>query len=238
MSNVKNIFAWTLLVGITLILGVSLADDEKESIAVTMSVKGTVEFRTVQTDWKPLKFGVVFKDGDIVRTGPDGFASIVFTDDKTELKVRPKTEITLNAERNADFNLSKKIGQTVGELFVSARQPKGYIQVESPLAVATVKGTEFVSLVRSTGDTRIVTLEGVVELKRKDNQQVIEVAAGRRGTAYSDGRLIEAESDPANVPNFQQDSGTGGDMGKSIEILFENDEGEKRRVIIEVEEEE
>ncbi len=239
MNSFRTLIVWILLAAVTLTLGIALAKNKnKDSIAVAMAVKGAVEFRKVDTDWKPLKFGVVFTDGDIIRTGPDGFAAIVFTDDKTELKVRPKSEITLNADRNPDYNLSKKIGQTVGELFIDASQPKGFIEVETPIAVATVKGTQFISQVRSTGDTRIITLEGVVELKRKDNQNAIEVRAGRRGTAYSDGRLIEAESDPSSVPDFQSDTGKTGDAGNTIEILFEDENGEKRRVIIEVEEEE
>ncbi len=179
MKTNRTLVLFTALMLIIAFSTSVLAQDGAKAIAVTLSVKGTVELKQGDGEWGPLKFGAVLNDGDRIRTGKDSYTALVFTDDKSQLKIRPESDISLNANRNEDHSLAKKVNIEVGELFAEVKQLKGTLQVATPTAVASVKGTVFWVIVNPDGSTMQLTLEGIVQLISNLTGQSIEVVAGQ-----------------------------------------------------------
>ncbi|MCB2200912.1 FecR family protein [bacterium] len=187
----------------------SAADDDV--IALTLVTKGPADYSLADTSWTPLKFGTVLYDSTQVRTGEAGFAAMAFTDDGSQLKMRPNTRLTLFGERQDDNSILKRVTLEVGELFNDVKKQKGAIQISTPTSVASVKGTEYWLLVDPDGNTTLITLEGVVELTNLVTGQTIQVGQGY--TAYStvSGEMTSGELTPeTTVPDWDESPPQGG----------------------------
>lgn len=205
-----------------------------EDVAVTLMSKGVVEQKRGKSIWNSLKMGNLINDGDLIRTGGDGFASLVFLDDKSQLKVRPESEIVILAERDNDYNIAKKITVDVGQIFVDLTKPKGSFLVSTPTSVASVKGTEFWVLVAADGSSIILTLQGLVQLQSTITGLTVPVGAGQAGTVNKSGEIKITEITVEEIPTFVQ---PGEDENNNrIEIQFEDEEGNTKRIILELEE--
>ncbi len=201
--------------------------DGAKTIAVVTMVQGKAEFKKGEQDWKQLSFGLVLDDGDQLRTGGDGFIAMVFTDDRTELKIRPDSDITVTAERNDDYSLNKRVSMEMGELFTNVSQQKGRMEVATPTSVAAVKGTEFWVLVNPDGTTQVLTLEGIVDLLNLLSGLNVDVGAGQQGTSGAGGGLDVGGYTAGDLPQFMDEA-----MPQTIQIEYTDEEGNVRTLII------
>ena len=79
-----------------------------EKIAVVTKIKGGVERMEVgKKIFADLKPGTVLNDGDKIRSGRDGFAALIFIDDKSTLKIKENSELVVTGQRTA-ASISKK----------------------------------------------------------------------------------------------------------------------------------
>ncbi len=226
----KQIAIWTLIVLSFVVFASAALADGAKSIAIALKTDGEVESKTPDSKWVNLTRGTILNDGDMVRTGKDGFAALVFTDDKSQIKLRPGTEITLNADRQADQSLAKRINLELGELFADVKEQKGSLRVSTPTAVASVKGTKFWVTVTPDGQTEQITVEGIVELKSNLTGETVDVTAGYIGTVDTDGNLTTEEYVPDDVPDYPEDKETG-----LIKLDFIDENGNQKSLIIEYE---
>ncbi len=208
------------------LLAVCAMADGAKAIAVVTVVQGKTEVNRGQ-GWTKLNFGEVLDDGHMVRTGADGFVSMVFTDDKTQIKIRPNTEITVTATRNDDYSLSKRVNMEVGELFANVAQQKGAMEVATPTAVASVKGTQFWVIVEPDGTTLQITLEGLVSLLNIQTGQESEIGPGFMGTVDPDGNMETGGADQGSVPEVNDEGSTD-----YIEIELQDENGQRKTLII------
>ncbi len=192
--------AWSLLLPM---LALSTARAANESIAIALTVRGAAEVKQDTAQWAPLAFGAVLNDSDQVRTGPDGFIALAFTDDGTQIKLRPNTNVTVTAQRGDDLALSKKVVIQVGELLSEVKKQKGSMEVNTPTSVASVKGTAFWTMVDPTGGTTVITLEGLVELFNMISGTSVQVPVGQYATSSASGRISARPMSPAiQVPTW------------------------------------
>jgi len=203
------------------------AQDAAKGIAVALAVSGDVQFDRAG-ELADLPKLTVFNAGDKVYTGEDGFCAVVFTDDGSQLKIRPNTEVTLGAERNSDYSLAKKVGLEAGELFTEVTQMKGSLQIATPTAVASVKGTEF-WVIFEDGTTRNITLEGIVDLLSLLTGERLDVPAGKEGEVDAGGTIALSNIDTDTVPNFLDEM----DLDE-IEVKFIDEEGTEKTLKIQV----
>lgn len=201
-----------------------------KSIAVLISTRGLVEIAKGDGDYQAAKFGDVLDDGDRIRTGQDGFASVVFTDDKTQIKVRPSTNITVNASREADYSLAKRVNMDVGQLFSDVQRQKGSMRVATPNSVASVKGTQFWVLVGGNGDSQVLTLQGVVQMTSLLTGQSVDVSGGGSATVGTDGAITTGSIGEGDVPGEEEPEGPT----RTIEIRFKDEDGNEKTLTIEV----
>ncbi len=203
------------------------AQEVAKGVAVALVVSGDVQFER-DNKLADLPKLTVFNAGDKVFTGEDGFCAVVFTDDGSQLKIRPDSEVTLGAERNNDYSLAKKVGLEAGELFTEVTQMKGSLQIATPTAVASVKGTEFWVIFKD-GTTRNITLEGVVDLLSLLTGERLDIPAGKEGEVDAGGSLALSNIDTDTVPDFLDEM----DL-EEIEVKFIDEEGTEKTMKIQV----
>lgn len=228
-------FVRTLTLGLLLaglLAGAAWAQEEEKeaskSIAVILTAKGDAELKKGDDPWKSANFGAVLNAGDKLRTGNDGFISIVFTDDKTQLKIRPNTAITVDGQRDEDYSISKRVNMELGELFADVTKQKGALQIATPTSVASVKGTEFWVIVNEDGSSQVLTLQGLIEMLSLITGQTVDVGAGMGANIDPSGSIEEVTLEDIDVPDFTEETF---DL-KSIEIRFLDDEGNEKTIII------
>ncbi len=139
---------------------------EQASVA---AVQGTVFIQTDNSDiWKPVTNKTSFEEGDLVRTGAD--SSVVLTyPDESHTAVAPNSELTILLMTSAEDGsrqeivLRQEIGSTrnVVQPLPSA---DSRFEIQTPSAIVTVRGTEFMVDVDSAGSTKVAVDEGIVEV--------------------------------------------------------------------------
>ena len=164
IRNVQWVLAATLVVA-------SQASAQTEVGAVA-AVVGSLQMQRGGT-WQDASIGVPVFAGDHLRTGDSDQAKIVFRDD-TVLHLGPKTEMSLekqtfepNTHRFETLHhLAKgKVRAWVSEYY---HEPRARYEIETPTAVAGVRGTEFIVMYDASAEfTDIVGLAETVEVGGK-----------------------------------------------------------------------
>ena len=226
----RRVTILAILAGIVLLIAGDLFASTDRAIALTLKVSGEVNLRKAgKSDVGPLKFGTPLDDGDWIRTENDGYAVLIFADDKSQIKLKADTEVVINGKRDAESSISKRITMEIGEVFAKVDKQRGSLEVATPTSVASVKGTEFWVLVQEDGTTVILTLEGLVELMNRISGAIVNVSVGEQGTSDPQGGNEVTPAPPENIP---QDPDAGGDGANTIEIEVKDPDGRKRTVII------
>src|SRR5262247_3350990 len=135
----------------------SLAQTREGWIARAVSVQGTVEVQRVgETQWQPVKLNDTFRPGDKIRVLERSRADVALLD-QSVLRLNADTTITIEAvkgERTGVIDLLR------GAAHFFSRGP-GSLDVQTPFAIAGVRGTEFFINVE-TGRALLTTFEGTV----------------------------------------------------------------------------
>ncbi len=139
-----------------------------QRIAVADKLSGRVEVqRSGRGDFTALAVNAPIKTGDVIRSGADGTAEFKWLDG-TRLKVTPNTQLSV---KKAVHNMMKKADQTefqltAGKVFIrimKALTPASKFAVETPTAVAAVRGTIF-SVEVTGGKTKVAVFKGQVKV--------------------------------------------------------------------------
>lgn len=135
-------------------------------------VQGPVEVQHAGA-WRNASIGAAVFVGDHVRTGAHSRTTIVFRDDSV-LDLAPNTELTLEIQ---EFDESARhyrslVQLAVGKVRVWASayysEARARYELETPTAVAAVRGTEFIASYDSATEmSEFVDLEGQVEVTAK-----------------------------------------------------------------------
>lgn len=210
----------------------AFASNDK-GIALTLKVNGEVKYTKNGTKQNvPLKFGTVLDDGDKIQTGKDGYAILIFTDDKSQIKLTSMTEVTIEGKRDANANISKRIALEVGQVLAKVQQQKGTLQIATPTSVASVKGTEFWVVVYEDGTTQVVTLEGLVELINTQSGRIVDVKPGQRGESKPGGDVNTGNAPKDEIPKDPEPESV---PPHSIDVEVKDPDGRSRHIIIDFE---
>jgi hypothetical protein len=178
-----------------------------QRIAKADKVTGLVEVRrSGKGEWKTLSSGGLIKTGDVVRSGKDGLAEFKWADG-TRWKIMPATEIKV---KKSIYNVVKKSDQSqlelsTGKVFIriiKALGPSSKFEVETPTAVAAVRGTIF-SVEVTNGKTEVAVLKGKVWLSSdsKSAHESDEIVPGKVGISSAAGSL-DQDTDAAALAAF------------------------------------
>ncbi len=224
MKYVINIIA--VLAAVCLLAQPGRSADDKD-VALVLKTAGKVELGKVGGNkWQLAKRGHRVDSGEVVRTSDNSLAALVFTDDKSLLKVRSNSNITIKGKREEE-GIVKRIQLAFGEIWAKVSKQRTDMRVESPSGVATVKGTEFNCLV-AEDNFFVLCREGLVELANQFGTMLLganEMARIRQGAAPQ-----RMTGNPDDIFEL-----TGDDDSQSLEIEFEDENGNKKKLIIDFE---
>jgi len=180
--------------------------------------------------------GDILNHGDQLTTSRNTRAAIRFTDDGSVLRMNPQTEMSIKAE--GDRNALQKILQIeFGELWarINKRDNAEY-RIQTPTAVAAVKGTEFYVRVAEDGATTIITVDGVLDFF--NDIGAVEIPAGYTGTVTEASAApsvgVTEPDDVASFTDLAEEEGSGSEVEDmiEIEIQFINEDGNQKTMII------
>ena len=134
-------------------------------IAAIASLKGDVKIKDISTTkYQSAYKGQMIKTGNWIKTGDDVFLSIIFLDG-TNVKIHQKTEIEIKSSRITAKELKTNMYIAEGEAWSNVnKQGNGSFKIETPTAVASVKGTEFnIDYDFNNSSTMLKVISGEVE---------------------------------------------------------------------------
>lgn len=197
-----------------------------KDIALVLKTIGKVFLnRAANSGWARAKKGTRLNSGNIVQTDKKALAAIIFTDDKSLLKVRSKSRITIKGKREQK-SIKKTIVMRLGELW--AKVTKGsFYRVETPSGVAAVKGTQFYLLFDEGGRMILFCLDGLIDFFNQFGR--IELKAGEVGEMNRDSAPTKRPFSLDELPNWANDG-----TQDILEIEFENEAGQKKKMNINI----
>ncbi|RKY51765.1 MAG: hypothetical protein DRP86_00190 [Candidatus Neomarinimicrobiota bacterium] len=126
-----------------LLLVFSLSLTAAEKVAAVIKIKGNVMVKPAAGKlYKQSYVGQILYDGDWLKTNRDEFAAIVFMDG-SQLKIRELTELEIRAQKVSQSVQNTDLYLTQGEIWTKVQKQKGEFKIQTPVSVASVKGTEF-----------------------------------------------------------------------------------------------
>lgn len=157
--------------------------------AYTVAPSGEVVWSQAGGPWRPLREGQLLNSGDKIRTGTHGAVSIMFAggtvarlDAGTTVEIRAVsargwTKGAVRSPEGAQANrtLAARLYQSAGRIWVHVVRRVNSVlsfEVETPAAVAGVRGTIFTVAVASQIRTTVSVWEGVVDVKPSSRPEV------------------------------------------------------------------
>jgi hypothetical protein len=206
------------------LLADSLAANDKD-VALVLKTAGDVELNAPgRTTWVKARRGHRLHSGIKVKTGDDALAALVFTDDKSLLRVRENSNITIQGKRE-ETGIVKTLSLTFGQIWAKVTKQNVSMRVETPSGVATVKGTEFNALFVN-GVFVIYCQEGLMELVNQFGTLLL--GANEMARLLQDAPPQRIQGDPNDIFDLSDE-----DDSESIEVEFEDANGNKKTLILE-----
>lgn len=182
--------------------------------------------------------GDILNHGDNLYTSDNTRAAIRFTDDGSIMRMNGSCELQIRAEGERTA-MRKTLAIEIGELWARInRRENAEYRIETPTAVAAVKGTEFYVRVAPDGATTIITIDGVLDFF--NDIGTVEIPAGFTGTITEASAAPEVnKTDPEEVTSFralgsEEESTEAGEEMIEIEIPFMDEDGNVKTMVITV----
>jgi hypothetical protein len=189
-SKIALVFLMTLFLTITIQAETQFATITKASGEVNLHQKGKPEFPV------PAEIGMGINIGDILKTGETGYAAIVFSDDKSMLKIRKNSEITIE-EKFSSRTVKMNSGRILTK--VTPGITRTY-RIETPTSVASVKGTEFWVISSPEYGDRFYGIEGLVEIINLVTGMETSLGPGQMVISTTDGQILNIPIEPEDIP--------------------------------------
>jgi len=170
------------------------APAKKQDVAAMVTqIMGKMEFlRAGTAKWQKAKPGMFLYQGDKLKTSGRSKAAIMFSNG-AEVKINQNTEFDIESSA-AGKSDSVRINRGQGTCSLRAKRGGGIsFSVKTPVAVVSIRGTEFDTDVSENGDTTILVVKGVVAFENEFG--AVEVKENQTAKATGSG----APSQPEDV---------------------------------------
>jgi hypothetical protein len=147
--------------------------------------------------WQQANDGIVLQAGSKVTTAADSYALLTFFEGST-IKLQPNTEIEIQTLQKVDASrteivLKQWVGKTWSRVIKMGDTGSRY-EIETPAAVALVRGTLFETEVSDSGSTIVRTTQGLVRVGAQNGE--VDLPPGQQaGVEFG-----LAPSQPAPIP--------------------------------------
>jgi len=172
-----------------------------EKLAVVTKFKGEVLLKKAgEVEYSPsVQQGTILEQGDYLKTG-DGYAVLFLFDDKSQVKLRPKTELGLQLLTDSTGS-TMRVKLEYGKVLSAYNKNASFgFQVSTPTSVASVKGTRFWTSSSPNGVDRVVVLEGTVNVLNNFTGRVTTANAGETAISTSTGGLLTTPTTEDEIP--------------------------------------
>ncbi len=223
-------------------LSISFVFSASAEIAIISKAKGNVSYKkSNSSEWKKVRSGLMLESGTMIRTADKSFALVKYIDDKSIVKMRPKSELTISGETESR-NILKKVIINFGTAIFDVSKKQNKFQVITPTSVASIKGTKFIVMTaQNGGNTSIYGLEGLVNIcpSAENKGDCSDLTANFKANCTKLGITIEAISDEDlrniinSVTGNLKDSDESSIDIKTLELEFLSKDGRRKNVIIE-----
>jgi hypothetical protein len=134
-----------------------------------------------KTDWTPLSLGETVSQGSRIQTGKASSLELTF-EDRNAFFIKSNTDlgITASQKRGASYRLNSFFLNT-GRMLNKIKKATGSdsrLEITTPSAVASVRGTEFRVSVDQAEATRTEVLEGAVNVRGMDKVLALQQGEG------------------------------------------------------------
>ena len=155
-------------------------------IARLIKAEGDVTFKRLGMDSfsEKAKLGAAIQNGDAIKVGETGFGAIMYLDDKTILKIRENTKFGFMDTQN-----TRTVDLVHGTLLndVKSEGRTKSFRIQTPVSVASVKGTQFAAIVSQAGVDQFIGKEGLFEVLNMISGQTVSVGPSQKATSYATG---------------------------------------------------
>ena len=116
----------------------------QETIARVTKMRGDVKVKSLTSaSFSPVKSGAAITSGDVLNVGTESFCMVIYLDDKSVLKIREDTQFQFMDTEN-----TRTVDIEFGKILSDVKQEKKKdFRIETPVSVASVKGTQFWSII-------------------------------------------------------------------------------------------
>ena len=178
-----------------------------EKLAIVTKSSGEVLLMKADSlDYSPnITMGTILEANDKIKVGADGYAVLVLFDDKSQVKLRPNTELALNVTEDVmgqKFIVQLDYGKVLSRY---KGGPEMGFQVQTPTSVASVKGTEFWTLSDPNGTDRVVVTEGFVNVENNVSGAITTAQAGETVTSTGTGGILNSPTMEGETPPDPED---------------------------------
>ncbi|MFQ6676133.1 MAG: FecR domain-containing protein, partial [Fidelibacterota bacterium] len=168
-----------------------------DAIATVAKTRPSAQLKRMgETVFADLSPGTSAFSGDIIRTGDPGFCMVIYLDDKSILKIRESSEFQFLETENTR-TLDVQFGKILSDI---KKETKKQFRVETPVSVASVKGTQFWVVSNPQGFDRFYGLEGQVEILNRMSGQTTTLGPGQMTLSTATGQLVTAPASPEEIP--------------------------------------
>ncbi len=190
---------------LTILLLINILLSAEPVVAAINKVKGDVKIRPGESrKYESAYKGQMIRNGDWIKTNYGVFLGIVFLDG-SKIKIHENTEIEIRSSRITAKELKTKMflaeGETYGDI---SKQGKGEFQIETPTAVASVKGTELdVNFDFNEEITTLTVVNGLVEF---GNELGTITAGAMEAAQVAEAEVVEVyEIEESDLPTWQDE---------------------------------
>jgi hypothetical protein len=184
---------------ISLFLTLLAVNVSAETIARVMKSSGEVFLKRLgkQIFDEAVSPGAAINNGDAIKVGSTGFAVVIFLDDRSVVKLRENTQFQFTDTKNTR-SLNIEFGTILNDVKREGRTKT--FRVETPVSVASVKGTKFAAVVDPSGVDQFYGQEGEFQVFNTVSGQTVTVGPGQKAISNAMGNLIQAPASPEEYP--------------------------------------
>jgi len=205
-----------------------------EEIAKVAKAQGQVQIQHQEdVDFSSLTSGQSIFDGDVVKVGSQGFCVVVFLDDKSIFKIRESSKFQFMETENTR-TINMEFGKVLADV---KKEKKKDFRIETPVSVASVKGTQFWTVSNQMGFDKFYGLEGQVEIFNTISGQFQTLGPGQMTLSTATGQLVTSPASPEEVPD-DPEAGEEPEEEPEGEVEEEEAEPEEEQIEEEILEEE
>lgn len=224
---------YLLLLVFIIVISQSVTGSGSKDVAFVFKTNGKIQIKRADTNnWNNVKRGFRLNSGDEIRTGDKSLAALLFSDDKSLMKVRSRSDVIIRGERE-NGSIAKRVFMETGEVFVNVTKQKSVFRLETPTGVAAVKGTAFSGKYEEKNvngvlvkEFTILAISGIVELINEYGSLLVNAGEKAVASNTSLDKQEMTDEDKKKVEDLLGEDAEG--KLHEIEIKYRDENGQEK----------